>query len=324
VFEAIPIAALVVASGCLADTDSYGEQRRVPDEPSVAPSSTVAASPALLDAPVASTEASGGGGGSLSVETQAAGGAPFELIDDPILVDPLDADDDLHAPALDAGAGACGAVNFSVATEQACAIDVSPGMQLDGEGFIQVAGMDYRVFAMNRLGTGHVAAWCDGTTLTRLLQAYDLISYLAPVGDATKRVASVGGYPCQGPFTTAGGAPVTFWGTEIPAEYLDPETLAADWDVVAVCGHHIDWNSAWAGLLESFVSEHGKGLLLVMDYLGNATQTSGITPDDFTSLSAISEPAGFFFPPTNLPYASAISTVDLDCVPAAPGVPKAR
>lgn len=301
-----------------------GEQHTPREQaaPSPSPVAESTAAPAELDVPVASTAPSGSGGANTTVQVQAAGSASFYGEDDLILEDPENANDDFDG--ADAGTEACGAVRFSVATEQACAIEVIPGMELDGEGFIPVGGMDYRVFAMNRLGEGHVAAWCDGTTLNALLQAYDVIGYLAPEADAAPRVASVGGYPCKGPFSTAGGAPVTFWDVEIPPEYLDVERLAADWDVVAVCGHHINWNSAWAGLLESFVSEHGKGLLLVMDYLANAEQASGITPEDFTSLSAISEPAGFFFPPTNLPHASATSTVDLSCVPDAPAVHSAR
>jgi hypothetical protein len=313
------VLALANACGSGVDTASQGRGNLQPDEHIATPTGSATARAAVDDDPVenstvATTEVSVGAGGSPNQDPATQIIDVLEPTHEPIIVE-----------AGDAGAAECGAVRFSVATKQACAIDVIPGMDLDGEGFIQIEGMDYRVFAMNRLGTGHVAAWCDGTTLRDLLLAYDVIGYLGSESAPSSRIASFGGYPCQGALPTVGDLPVTYWGTALPTEYLnDPEKLAADWDVVTLCGHHIEWDAAWPGVLESFASDHGGGLLLAMDYLGNEMQTSGITVDDFRSLSAVNEPAGFFFPPANLPHADATSSVDLDCVPDAPGVKPAR
>ena len=45
---------------------------------------------------------------------------------------------------------ACGKLEFTIDTQQSCAISILPGFSVDGEGFISVGGQNHRVFAMDR------------------------------------------------------------------------------------------------------------------------------------------------------------------------------
>ncbi len=246
----------------------------------------------------------GGGGG-------AGGGGGFEI----------DAGDDAQFDFDSSTDGCadgeecdCYSVEFSIDTMQSCAMSILPGFEMDGEGFIQLGGTDHRVFAMDRWGTGHVVAWCDGTTLPQLLEAFNVAGYLGQV--PSPRVASFGdAYLCQ-----PGGIPsnpvpdwVEYQGLQLPVQYQgDPAGLAADWDVIILCGFRRSWTYNWADDIGSFVADHGKGFLAVMEYESLAND------DDFTSMSLITSQDGIVFEPLNLEWAPASAEVTLDCVPDVP------
>ena len=229
--------------------------------------------------------------------------------------------------ACDAGPApflTCAPLHFSSGLAESCALVRSPCVPLDLAAFAPVtcplAGSDpcietkeaaLEVFALNRYGKGHVAASCDSTGLTGLLQELPLVTYLGGSKDA--RVASVGSYPCD--IGTIG----TFLGSGLPAKYVGaPAALANDFDVVVLCGsptsfmdhsEHGVVDVAWAPTFVSFVRDFGKGLLVVADYARNCASPA----DVFAPLNAITEGAGISFAAVDLGYSSV--TIDAECVP---------
>lgn len=211
----------------------------------------------------------------------------------------------------------CPTVSVSIETKQSCSIGLEPGTEIDGEGFISLQGETHRVFAMDRWGTGHIVGWCDSTTLGDLLMSFNVLDYLAQVPNP--RVMSFGdSYLCQ-PGAVAGVTPLpesmVYAGTDLPGQYVDnPGQLAADWDVIVLCGFRMPWSTNWAAELEAFVADEGKGLLISMEYEGLAE------PTDFTNASEISAPTGIQFNPLNLEWAPADTSIELDCVPDLPPI----
>jgi len=208
----------------------------------------------------------------------------------------------------------CGKLEFTIATQQSCAITVLPGFDLDGEGFISLSGQQHRVFAMDRWGAGHVVAWCDGTTLPQLLAAFDVAGYLAQ--KPSPKVASFGDdYLCKPGGIAANPVPgwVTYLGKDLPAQYKgNAALLAQDWDAMIFCGFRVPWTTDWTSELSEFVGQHGRGLLAVMEYESLAKNL------DFTNMSKITAPAGIQFSPLNLPWAPSSTSVSIECVPDLP------
>ena len=85
-------------------------------------------------------------------------------------------------------------------------------------------------------------------------------------------------------------------------------------DVVVLCGFRIPWETDWTAELGSFVADHGKGLLISMEYEGLAQ------PTDFENASALLAPTGIQFNPLNLEWAPADTSIELDCVPDLPPI----
>lgn len=209
----------------------------------------------------------------------------------------------------------CVDIAFEIQTMQACAMSIVDGFEMDGEGFIELYGDEYRVFAMDRWGEGHVIGWCDGTTLGDLLDAFNVIGYLGQVEDpAEATVAAFGdNFLCNPGAYSLLPDYINYLGEDLPAEYLDdPAALAEDYDVVIFCGFRIPWTNDWVEEIGTFVSVHGKGFLAVMEY-------EGVTIDlDFENMSDITQPAGIVFDPLNLEWAPASAEVLIECVPDMP------
>ncbi|GMV13352.1 MAG: hypothetical protein HS104_35955 [Polyangiaceae bacterium] len=210
---------------------------------------------------------------------------------------------------------ACGKLEFSIDTQQSCAISILPGFQVDGEGFINVGGQNHRVFAMDRWGKGHVIAWCDSTRLPQLLAAFNVTGYLGQTKTPPKVLAFGDEYLCKpgGIIDNPLPAELSYEGKDLPAKYKgNAALLAQEWDVVVFCGFRIPWTNDWSKELGEFVSVHGKGLLAVMDYQGVVTQA------DFTNMSKITSPAGLQFDPLSLAWAPSSTSVSIECVPDLP------
>jgi hypothetical protein len=208
----------------------------------------------------------------------------------------------------------CGKLEFSIDTQQSCAISVLNGFTLDGEGFINLGGQDHRVFAMDRWGAGHVIAWCDSTTLPQLLAAFNVTGYLGQT-DNPKVLSFGDDFLCKPGGIASNPLPsyIQYQGFDMPAQYKgNAAQLAADWDVIIFCGFRIDWTTDWAPEIAEFVSTHGKGFLGVMDYEGV------VEADDFQNMSKITSPAGIVFDPLNLAWAPSSTTVSIECVPDLP------
>jgi len=207
----------------------------------------------------------------------------------------------------------CEDIDFTIQTQQACAISILDGFELDGEGFINLGGEDHRVFAMDRWGDGHVIAWCDATTLPELLGAFNATGYLGQEDDPL--VASFGDDFLCDPAVWGLPPGITYLGEDLPAYYADdPAGLAADWDAVILCGFRIPWATDWSDEIASFVSDHGKGFLAVMEYESLAFDA------DFDAMNLITDPAGIHFEPLNLDWAPTSTSVVLDCVPDVPPI----
>jgi hypothetical protein len=206
----------------------------------------------------------------------------------------------------------CVDIDFSIMTMQSCSIDILDGFEVDGEGFIEIEGDDHRVFAMDRWDEGHIIAWCDGTTLGTLLEAFNAIGYLGQVDDPV--VVSFGDdFLCNPEVYSLLPDYMTYLGQDLPAEYQnDPEQMAADFDVLVFCGFRIPWAYDWVDEVAQFVAEQGKGFLAVMEYEGVSEM------DDFTNMSAITEPSGIVFNPMNLDHAQTEISVYIECVPDLP------
>jgi hypothetical protein len=109
---------------------------------------------------------------------------------------------------------------------------------------------------------------------------------------------------------------VDYLGEDMPAKYIGhPELMAADFDVLIFCGFRVDWATNWSAGIQSFVTEHGKGFLPVMDYEGSVAK-----PSDFDNMNEIIAPTGIQFTPLSLDWAPASVSVTLDCVPDVPPV----
>ncbi len=208
----------------------------------------------------------------------------------------------------------CGKLEFKIDTKQSCSIGLEPGATVDGEGFISLAGQQHRVFAMDRWGKGHIVAWCDSTTLPELLAAFDVTGYLGQV--PTPRVASFGDdFLCEPGKLPQQALPpsIQYQGKDLPAKYKgNSAALAQDFDVVIFCGFRQGWPNPWVTELGEFVSLHGKGLLAVMDYEGI------VHAQDFSNMSAITQPSGIVFNPLNLAWAPSATNVSIECVPDLP------
>ena len=70
---------------------------------------------------------------------------------------------------------------------------------------------------------------------------------------------------------------------------------------------------AWAPLLQSYVSDFGRGLLAVMDYQG-----FDIGPSGFAAMNDVVAPSGVSVNGVSLDWADAQATVAIDCVPNLP------
>ncbi len=216
----------------------------------------------------------------------------------------------------------CESIEFAIETQQSCSIDILDGFEMDGEGFIHLEGEDHRVFAMDRWGEdGHIIAWCDSTTLALLLGAFNVVGYLGQVDDPV--VVSFGHYLCDPngipsppPSYTPLPSFVDYLGQTLPAVYQgNPAQMAADFDVLIFCGFGPGaWSHDWVDEISSFVTDHGKGFLAVMEYESLAQQT------EFDNMSAITSLDGIVFNPLNLDWAPTSVSVEIDCVPDLPPV----
>jgi len=208
----------------------------------------------------------------------------------------------------------CGKLEFSIDTQQSCAMTILPGFDMDGEGFINVGGQDHRVFAMDRWGKGHVIAWCDSTRLPQLLEAFNVAGYLGQ--SKTPKVMSFGDdYLCKpgGIATNPLQSWVSYQGQDMPTKYKgNAALLAQEWDVVIFCGFRIPWTTEWSAEIAEFVSVYGKGFLASMDYQGTVTQA------DFDNMTKITKPAGIQFEPLSLAWAPSSTSVSIECVPDLP------
>jgi hypothetical protein len=170
---------------------------------------------------------------------------------------------------------------------------------------------------MDRLGSGHLVVWCDSTENEALVEAWDLYGYLGQ--REAPRVASLGyDYLCD-PGLGFTGIDATYLGAELPGPYWDdPGALAEDWDVILFCGYGIPWARS-ASELVPFVRDHGKGLLVAMDYYqfpGGLMDGGGISDTDRASVNALLQPAGVTIEPTRVEEARL--DVDVECLPDAP------
>ncbi len=209
----------------------------------------------------------------------------------------------------------CESIEFAIETQQSCSIDILDGFEMDGEGFIHLEGEDHRVFAMDRWGEdGHVIAWCDSTTMASFLGAFNVVGYLGQVDDPV--VVSFGHYLCDPGAYLPWPEDVAYLGQSLPAVYQgNPAQMAADFDVLIFCGFGPGaWSHDWVDEIASFVTDHGKGFLAVMEYESVALQT------DFDNMSAITSPAGIVFEALNLDWAPTSVSVEIDCVPDLPPV----
>jgi hypothetical protein len=206
----------------------------------------------------------------------------------------------------------CGRLELTIDTYAACAVNITDTTELDGEAFIQAGGMPQRVLAMDRWGQGHIMAWCDASSLGSLITSVNARGYLGR--SQTARVASFGDdFMCNPNSPSAYPVPewITYFGLALPAEYLgDPAKLRADWDAIVYCGFRHEWNDGWTSLLQSYVSEHGGGLLAVLDYAG-----IDLTHDDFVHMGGITAPSGIGFDEVVLEHATATANVVDECVP---------
>jgi len=204
----------------------------------------------------------------------------------------------------------CLSLDLSIPTRQSCSISLT-GDPIDGEGFIEADGGTHRVLAINRWGEGHLMAWCDASTSSQLLASFAALPYLGR--KAMPTFASFGNEAmCDGDFGVQSfeDNPV-YLGADLPDRYLgDPALLAADWDVLMLCGAYTSWHPDWPALLQSYVTEHGKGLYVVMDYQG-----WDHTVDDFTELNRVLAPSGIALDPVDLSWGDASVEVGVECLP---------
>ena len=218
-----------------------------------------------------------------------------------------------------AAAVACGPMTIPLVVEQAC--EITRCAPLDAEVLVTLPSCDgcllgepcggppseRRVFAMNRLGRGHVAASCDATTAASLIASVRAFAYLG--GGSHARVASVGRFPCN-----RGLEGATYLGESLPMEYETAEALAADFDVLVACGAEgeiepADLGAAFGSVVSAFVRDEGGGLLALADYV-----CEGAAPGPALSqMNEVLNLAGLELEAANLGYGG--TTAQLACVP---------
>jgi hypothetical protein len=151
------------------------------------------------------------------------------------------------------------------------------------------------------------------------MMAFNAAGYLAQ--KAQPKIASFGNAStCTPGFLQPISIPdyVTYLGSELPADYLgNPAKLAAEWDALVFCGYHTPWNAGLASLIQTYVTEYGRGLLAVMDYTG-----FDIPPADFDQMNAITTSSGVTFNAVNLDWADATANVSIACIPDLPPLPQ--
>jgi hypothetical protein len=217
---------------------------------------------------------------------------------------------------VDGSCALCSGIKVTVQTQASCSMSIKPGFVMDGEGFIKVGTTDHRVFAIDRWGKGHVIAWCDATTNKDLVAAFDARGYLAQ--KPNPKLAAFGyGILCQPPYLPAD---FTYLGANLPTTYQnDAAKLATDYDAIAFCGIGLTWSWDWTQVLVDYVSVHGKGLFLSMDYFG----PPGVaTATDFQKMNGIAGAAGIEFDQVKLDWAAATLDFKVDCIPDLPPPPK--
>lgn len=241
------------------------------------------------------------------------------------LESPGDEDPDPPKACVDdpdrAPSSSCGPLSMPLSVNQAC--ELTTCGPVDAEASVslqQCAGCfltqcdggdfaDHRLFVMNRLGRGHVVAWCDSTTARALLSSFDAFGYLGK--SSNPRVASVGWYPCN-----IGIEGATYLGEQLPASYADGVALATDWDVLVACGAGphgpdlADFGSTFGEVVEVFVHDEGRGLLALYDYRCDSEEEE----PSREQLNAVVGQAGFQFSRINLGE-QATGSVELACVP---------
>lgn len=217
---------------------------------------------------------------------------------------------------VDGSCETCASIDVKVQTQASCSLSILNGFTMDGEGFITVQNQTHRIFAIDRYGTGHMIAWCDGTTNADLIKAFDVRGYLSQ--KKTPKLASFGyGVLCQAPYVPAD---FTYLGQDLPVKYQNNAAgLAADWDAIVFCGFGIPWSWDWSQVLSDFASVHGKGILLSMDYFGPPGLA---TSSDFDKMNLIANKAGVSFDKVKLDWAQASLSISLSCVPDVPLPPK--
>lgn len=212
----------------------------------------------------------------------------------------------------------CAPLALALPVEQAC--EITRCAPIDAEGFAPLRSCDgclgdpcegpleeHRVFAMGRLGSGHVVGSCDSTTAESLVKSFKALEYLGRT--PAPRVASIGHHPCN-----KGIAGATYLGEKLPSAYVSAAALADDWDVLIACGGQgslkpADFGSRFAEVATGFVRDEGKGLLALADYV-----CAGTTPEPaMAQLNEVVGLAGFEFSPVSLGYGE--GALDLSCVP---------
>lgn len=216
--------------------------------------------------------------------------------------------EDLPDPPREEG---CGPLCMGLHTAASCEIALTAMASVDAEGFVSVQECaescgpscegvpleDHRVFAMGRLGAGHVIGWCDVTNAAIMVDKFDALGYLGRT--SSPRVASIGGYPCS-PNEQSEIPGAVYLGARLPAELEDASALAADWDVLVACGMDADFGPAFTQTVLGFVRDHGRGLLALSDYVC----PSESTPSTMVQMNGVVEQAGFTFEPAMLWYGS--------------------
>ncbi len=227
-----------------------------------------------------------------------------------------DAPPNPSCPATSSGGAPCTALSFKLGTQETCALTMlRPADALGMVPFTCPVNNPkctktlpddcFGVLALLRVGQGHFAAYCDSTTVGEVFQRAKLLAYLGRVPSA--RIATLG----NGYF---GSAPGKNLGPTLPQKYFDPAVLAADFDIVIVSAAPYassTVSATWAKTLFAFVSQFGKGLLTVADYV-----LPTVSPTVLDPMNAITRPMGVEFRPVDLGYAQL--AVDLACVPDMP------
>ena len=177
-----------------------------------------------------------------------------------------------------------------------------------GDGCTEGDSVDHQLLVMNRLGKGHVLAWCDSTTAVPLLSSFRPFEYLGR--SANPRVASIGWHPCN-----VGIEGATYLGERLPGAYTNAAALAADYDLLVACGAGphggvlADFGPSFRDIAYGFVHDEGRGLLAVYDY-----RCADEAPEpSLEELNDVVGRAGFLFSPINLGEQPS-QTVDLGCV----------